>query len=215
MSIGWSAAGGAALALAIGVIDLADVRSVWSIVWKATITFVAVIVISLVLDRVGFNKWSALCTLRAARGNTLRLSSTLLILGALVAALFANDGAALILTPIVYEQMRAPGFERHQALPFVMAAGFIADATSLPLVVSNLVNIVSANLFHLGFVTYAATMTPIDRVAFAASTCVLYLFYRRSLPARYDAGTLIERNHSGPLVRVEGPVRASRAKKDL
>ena len=29
-------------------------------------------------------------------------------------------------------------------------------------------------------------------MAFAASTCVLYLFYRRSLPARYDAGTLIE-----------------------
>jgi arsenical pump membrane protein len=76
LSIGWSAAGGAALALAIGVIDLADVRSVWSIVWNTTITFVAVIVISLVLDRVGFNKWSALRTLRAARGNTLRLSST-------------------------------------------------------------------------------------------------------------------------------------------
>ncbi len=192
LSIGWSAAGGAALALSLGVVDLANVSAVWSIVWNATLTFVAVIIISLVLDRIGFFKWSALHMLHAARGNTLRAFIYVLVLGALVAALFANDGAALILTPIVYEQMRALGFERREALPFVMAAGFIADTTSLPLVVSNLVNIVSANFFHIGFVTYAATMAPVDLVAFVSSVGVLYVFYRRSLPARYDHSALME-----------------------
>ncbi|MHB8190289.1 MAG: arsenic transporter [Ferrimicrobium sp.] len=192
LSIGWSAAGGAVVALALGVVGLANVATVWGIVWNATITFVAVIVISLVLDRVGFFEWAALHMLHAARGSILRAFVYLLVLGALVAALFANDGAALILTPIVYEQMRALGFERRQALPFVMAAGFIADTTSLPLVVSNLVNIVSANFFHIGFVTYAATMAPVDLVAFAASIGVLYVFYRRSLPTRYDPEILPE-----------------------
>ena len=192
LSIGWSATGGALVALALGVVHLANVATVWGIVWNATATFVAVIVISLVLDRVGFFEWAALHMLRAARGSTLRAFFYLLVLGAAVAALFANDGAALILTPIVYEQMRALGFERRQALPFVMAAGFIADTTSLPLVVSNLVNIVSANFFHVGFVTYATTMAPVDLVSFAASTGVLYAFYRRSLPARYDPGALPE-----------------------
>ncbi|MHB8293203.1 MAG: arsenic transporter [Acidimicrobiales bacterium] len=186
LSIGWSASGGALVALALGVVDLANVAAVWGIVWNATLTFVAVIVISLVLDRVGFFEWAALHMIRAAKGNTLRAFLYVLVLGALVAAVFANDGAALILTPIVYEQMRAIGFDRRHALPFVMAAGFIADTTSLPLVVSNLVNIVSANFFHIGFVTYAATMVPVDLVAFAASTAMLYLFYRRSLPASYD-----------------------------
>ena len=190
LSIGWSATGGAAVALALGVVHLANVATVWGIVWNATATFVAVIVISLVLDRVGFFEWAALHMLRAARGSTLRAFFYLLVLGAAVAALFANDGAALILTPIVYEQMRALGFERRQALPFVMAAGFIADTTSLPLVVSNLVNIVSANFFHIGFVTYATTMAPVDLVSFAATTGVLYVFYRRSLPARYDPEAL-------------------------
>jgi len=186
LSIGWSAAGGAVVALLLGVVDLANVARVWDIVWNATITFVAVIVISLVLDRIGFFEWAALHMLARAKGNAKRALLYLLGLGALVAAFFANDGAALILTPIVYQQMRALGFERRQALPFVMAAGFIADTTSLPLVVSNLVNIVSANFFHIGFVTYAATMTPVDLVSFAASVAVLFVFYRRAIPARFD-----------------------------
>jgi len=190
LSIGWSAAGGAVLALALGVVDLANVATVWGIVWNATITFVAVIVISLVLDRIGFFEWAALHMLAWAKGDAKRALLYLLGLGALVAAFFANDGAALILTPIVYQQMRALGFDRRQALPFVMAAGFIADTTSLPLVVSNLVNIVSANFFHIGFVTYATVMTPVDLVSFAASVAVLFVFYRRSIPARYETQQL-------------------------
>jgi arsenical pump membrane protein len=186
LSIGWSAAGGALVALGVGVVHLANVATVWSIVWNATATFVALIIISLVLDRIGFFEWAALHMLRAAHGKPIRAFLYLMALGATVAALFANDGAALILTPIVYEQMRALGFARRQALPFVMAAGFIADTTSLPLVVSNLVNIVSANFFHIGFTSYARTMAPVDLVAFATSVGVLYVFYHRYLPSGYD-----------------------------
>lgn len=190
LSIGWSATGGAVIALALGVVHIANVLTVWGIVWNATATFVALIVISMVLDRLGFFTWAALHMLRAAHGSAVRAFVYVLILGTVVAALFANDGAALILTPIVYEQVRALGFGTRQALPFVMAAGFIADTTSLPLVVSNLVNIVSANYFHIGFVTYAKTMVPVDLVSFVASTGVLYVFYRRMLPGHYDPNAL-------------------------
>ncbi|CAG4931404.1 arsenic transporter [Acidithrix sp. C25] len=190
LSIGWSSAGGAIVAISLGVVKLADVATVWSIVWNATFTFVAVIIISLVLDRVGFFKWAALHVLILARGSVTRAFIYQLVLGAFVACFFANDGAALILTPIVYEQMIALGFDRRSAMPFVMAAGFIADTTSLPLVVSNLVNIVSANYFHIGFVSYAATMAPVDVVAFGASLGVLYLYYRGDLKSRYDVGLL-------------------------
>ncbi len=54
LGIGWSATLGAVLALASGVIHIADIPVVWNIVWNATATFIAVIIISLLLDESGF-----------------------------------------------------------------------------------------------------------------------------------------------------------------
>ncbi len=186
LGIGWSALLGALVALAAGVVHLSDIPVVWQIVWNATATFVAVIVISLVLDEAGFFEWAALHFARWGGGKGHRLFALLVLLGAMVAALFANDGAALILTPIVMAVLVALGFSAATTLAFVMAAGFIADAGSLPLVVSNLVNIVSADFFGIGFNEYAAVMVPVNLVSVAASLVVLYLYFRRDLPATYD-----------------------------
>ena len=118
------------------------------------------------------------------------LFTWIVLLGAAVAALFANDGAALILTPIVIAMLLALGFSQGTTLAFVMAAGFIADTASLPLIVSNLVNIVSADFFGLGFTQYASVMIPVDAAAIAATLIMLHLFFRRDIPATYDVSLL-------------------------
>lgn len=190
LSIGWSASIGALLALVSGVIHITDIPVVWNIVWNATAAFIAVIIISLLLDESGFFEWAALRVSRWGNGKGRLLFTWIVLLGAAVAALFANDGAALILTPIVIAMLLALGFSQGTTLAFVMAAGFIADTASLPLIVSNLVNIVSADFFGLGFTQYASIMIPVDVAAIAASLVMLHLFFHRDIPAVYDVSLL-------------------------
>src|SRR5690625_4875044 len=190
LGIGWSALGGAAVALAAKVVQLSDIPVVWDIVWNATLTFVAVIIICSILDEAGFFEWAALHVARWARGNGSLLFKLIVVLGAAIAALFANDGAALVMTPIVFQMILALRFSPGVAFGLVIATGFIADTTSLPFVVSNLVNIVIADFFGIGFARYALVMVPVALVSLGESLVVLRLFFRKSIPGRYDVTAL-------------------------
>ena len=82
LGIGWSALGGAVVALLTGVVSLGDVPTVWHIVWNATATFIAIIISSLVLEEAGFFEWAALHVARWGKGNGRVLFALVVLLGA-------------------------------------------------------------------------------------------------------------------------------------
>ncbi|AKA48563.1 arsenical pump membrane protein [uncultured archaeon] len=207
IGIGYSALLGAGITLALGITTFRDVEIVWGIVWNATFTLVAIIIASLIFDEAGFFEYLAVKFVRFSKGSGRRLFVFIILLGALISAFFANDGTALVLTPIVYSILVRIGAKKEGILPFIMATGFIADAASMPFVVSNLVNIVTASYFSISFLEYSIVMLIPDLVAILSSIAFLWIFYRKSIITEYDHEVTFSREEiRDPLVfRIAAP----------
>ena len=190
LQIGTTAVIGAIVALLLGVVSFNDVLVVTNIVWDATLAFIGIIILSMVLDEIGFFEWCAIKMAKLSNGNGHLMFVYALILGSFVSALFANDGAALILTPILLAKMRILKLDAKTILAFLLAGGFISDSASLPFVFSNLTNIVTANYFHIGFLEYLSNMIIPYTVSTIVSIIVLWLILRNDIPKTVDVSLL-------------------------
>ncbi|XPV68951.1 MAG: arsenic transporter [Halarcobacter sp.] len=190
LQIGTTAVIGAIVALVLGVVSFDDVLIVTNIVWDATLAFIGIIILSMVLDEIGFFEWCAIKMAKLSNGNGHLMFVYALILGSFVSALFANDGAALILTPILLAKMRILKLNTKTILAFLLAGGFISDSASLPFVFSNLTNIVTANYFEIGFLQYLSNMFIPYIVSTIVSILVLWLILKNDIPKEIDISLL-------------------------
>ncbi|WP_321312673.1 arsenic transporter [Halarcobacter sp.] len=190
LQIGTTAVLGAVVALIAGVVSFDDVLVVTQIVWDATLAFIGIIILSMVLDEIGFFEWCAIKMAKFSKGNGHKMFVYSLLLGSFVSALFANDGAALILTPILLAKMKILKLNAKTILAFLLAGGFISDSASLPFVFSNLTNIVTANYFNIGFAQYLANMIVPYIVSTIVSIIVLWIILRKDIPKTVDISLL-------------------------
>lgn len=192
LQIGTSAVIGALVALLLGVVSVDDVFVVTTIVWDATLAFIGIILLSMMLDAIGFFEWAAIKMAKLSGGSGLWMFINILILGSLVSAFFANDGAALILTPILLAKMKYLKMKPLPIFAFLMAGGFIGDSASNPLIISNLTNILTAGYFQISFVEYLQTMFLSNLLSIFASIAVLWLYFRKDIPYSIDVSLLPE-----------------------
>lgn len=194
LKIGTSAVIGALLAYVFGVVNFSDILEVGSIVWDATLSFIGIIILSMVLDEIGFFEWCAIKMAKLSNGDGHKMFIYSVLLGAAVSALFANDGAALILTPILLSKMRLLQLNTKTIVAFLLAGGFISDSASLPFIFSNLTNIVTAGYFEIGFADYSKNMALAFIVSVFVSTLVLWVVLRRDIPKTVDILLLKDAN---------------------
>ena len=185
IGIGWWAMAGALICFLFGITTLDDIAVVWGIVGNATLTFVSIIVITLLFDEAGYFEYIAARIARFSKGNLFSAFILFLLFDAVIGALFANDGAALVLTPIAFSFIKATKMDSKSSLALIMSVGFVADASSLPLVTSNLVNIVSATYFSITYLDYFVHMIIPDLVSVGSSILILTLIYRKSIRGEY------------------------------
>jgi len=181
---------GAGASWLLHLVSLHDVVRVLSLTWNATLALVGLMLLSATLEANGAFRAAAHAIARAARGDGRRLFAGLALLTFGASTLLANDGAILILTPIVAELAAALAFSEAQAVAYLFAVGFLCDALSTLLPTSNLTNILMVDTLGINAGSFFAHMLVPTLVLFVVGTVVLWLDLGRDLPRRFDAAAL-------------------------
>jgi arsenical pump membrane protein len=185
--LGYAAGIGATASLLLGTVSLGQAAQSFLDIWDAALAFIGIVALSVTLDALGFFRWAALRVVRLAGGSGLRLYFYVALLTAAVSVLFANDSAVLILTPIVLEIVICLGIDSKGKMAYLFSAGLIADTAAMPLITSNPINILSADFFHYSFLDHLVFMGPIAVATIVSSLLLVYLFFRKKIPKKYDA----------------------------
>ncbi|NES90372.1 MULTISPECIES: ArsB/NhaD family transporter [unclassified Okeania] len=186
LDIGFSAMIGACLTLTTGLVSLANMPTlIWAILVNTTFTLLALITISWILQQKGVFRWFGFHIANWNLGSGKLLFVTLLILVALVSAIFANYGSTLLFLPIVIEALILLKFTPKEIIPFLIACGLVADISSLPFSISNSVNYIATTTYNISFGSYIIIMLPISFVTIAASIVVLLFYFWPDIPRKY------------------------------
>ncbi|WP_299546678.1 arsenic transporter [uncultured Helicobacter sp.] len=182
---------GAALCLGFGFVSLSDVGFVWGMVWDSTFSLVGLIIFALSLEKLGFFEVLAHYTLRlSTHKQTLHLQTWKFfvfigVLASVLATFFSNDGAILILTPLIIAlltHIKNVKFSRSPLIVFLLFVGFMSDFASNTFIFSNLTNIITADFFTITFIDFALAMALPQLFVILATLMLFWILFTRKLP---------------------------------
>jgi arsenical pump membrane protein len=200
----YPAAIGAAIILLAGIVTKADVNDIISKIGGASITIIATIVMAVILESFGFFHWAAAKLTCLARGSGYRLYWYIQLLCFSMTLLFNNDGSILITTPILILLLKNLRLKPHQQIPYLLSGALIATASSAPIGVSNIVNLISLGIIDMSLFRYTAMMFIPATLGLLFMSWAMFFVVKKKLPKElpnqaYDIEESFFTRHFHPL----------------
>ncbi|HYK71683.1 MAG TPA: arsenic transporter [Pseudoneobacillus sp.] len=173
---------GAVLVILSGSVSMGDLLDITNKVNGAAITILATIVMAIVLESFGFFYWTAEVLLKKSKGSGKRLFWLTLLLCFLMTLFFNNDGSILITTPILILLLKHLGLKNHQKIPYLLSGALIATASSAPIGVSNIVNLIALKIVGMDLYLQTAMMFIPSTLGLLFLSFCLYLIFRKDIP---------------------------------
>ncbi|MEH7484340.1 arsenic transporter [Neobacillus drentensis] len=173
---------GAIVVILSGSVSLSDLGLIAETISGAAITIMATIVMAIVLESFGFFNWVAEKLAEKARGSGIRLFWYVNLLCFLMTLFFNNDGSILITTPILVMLLNNMGLKNHQKIPYLLSGALIATASSAPIGVSNIVNLIALKIVHMSLYLHTAMMFVPATLGLLLLTWLLFLRFKKVLP---------------------------------
>ncbi|MCM3735410.1 arsenic transporter [Bacillus cytotoxicus] len=200
----WPAAIGAGIIIIAGLVSRSDIANIISKIGGASITILATIVMAVILESFGFFHWAAARLASLAKGSGHRLYWYIQLLCFLMTLLFNNDGSILITTPILILLLKNLQLKPHQQIPYLLSGALIATASSAPIGVSNIVNLIALNIVHMTLYMHTAMMFVPATLGLLFMSWLMYIVVKKKLPKQlpksaYDIEEVFFTKHFHPL----------------
>ena len=173
---------GAIIVIICGSVSMTDLILITRTISDAAITIMATIVMAIVLESFGFFNWVAEKLAEKAKGSGIRLFWYVNLLSFLMTLFFNNDGSILITTPILIMLLNNMGLKNHQKIPYLLSGGLIATASSAPIGVSNIVNLIALKIVDMSLYSHTAMMFVPATLGLLLLVALLFLYYKKVLP---------------------------------
>lgn len=184
MNEAWPASVGAVFILITGIVSWEDIVDIISKIGGASITIIATIVMAVILESFGFFHWSAAKLAKLSKGSGYRLYWNIQLLCFLMTLLFNNDGSILITTPILILLLKNIQLKPRQQIPYLLCGALIATASSAPIGVSNIVNLIALNIIDMSLWMHTAMMFVPGTLGLLFMSFLMYIVVKKSLPKK-------------------------------
>ena len=187
---------GAAIIIFVGIVSVDDITDILSIVSGPSLTILSTIMMSIVLESIGFFRWIANNIIIKSKNSGLKLYIYTNLLCFFMTMLFNNDGSILITTPIIIHIGNILRLRPHQLFPYLISGALIATASSAPIAVSNISNLIALKIVGLDLNSYVQMMFVPSMIGILFMTLLLYYYFKKNIPKKISSHSILSNTKS-------------------